>query len=85
MEPRGQRRNPIPANRIKQLRERMLLTQGELAKLTDQDATTVNKHENGARGMSAVLIRAYARVLKVETHELFVDAESFQDAEADED
>lgn len=60
-------------NRLRALRDRSRLTQAEVAKLLDIDITTVNKHESGARVPEAETLQRYARLYKVETHELFLE------------
>ena len=58
-------------NRLRKLRERSHLTLGEVSKLTDYDVTTISKHEGGTRGLTDDAIRKYARLYKVDTHQLF--------------
>jgi DNA-binding XRE family transcriptional regulator len=61
--------------RIKEFRQRAFLTQAELAKLMDLSVTMINKHEAGSRSLTREQIIRYAEIFKVETHELFQDAE----------
>lgn len=61
------------ANRLKELREERKLTQEETGKILGIDGTTVSKHENGSRSMSDETVRAYARLYKVETYEIFME------------
>ena len=65
---------PQGENRLREQRERSRLTQEELAKLLDLDKTTVSKHECGINAMDHRTILRYARVFKIETHELFFKA-----------
>ena len=57
-------------NRITEFRERIHLTQAELALLVKLDHTTVCKHESG-RGLTPKTIERYAAVFKVPTWELY--------------
>lgn len=59
-------------NRIAELRKSRQLTQEELGKLMDLDHTTVSRHESGDRTPTTSEIVKYARIFKVETHELFM-------------
>lgn len=63
-------------NRLKELRERRGLTQKEVAKLIDIDHTTVSKHESGTRNFTNEEIKKYARVLRVESYEIFFGPET---------
>lgn len=73
-------------NRLRVLRQRRKLTQAEVASLTSQALSTVNKHENGIRGLTALDIKRYAKVYRVETYEIFFDPEQLnfvQDGQED--
>lgn len=59
-------------NRLREYRDRSRLTLQEVSILTGIDATTISKHENGARALTEDAIKKYASLYKVETHELFV-------------
>ena len=63
--------NRIPRNKLRYLRDRSRLSLNEVSILTGIDYTTISKHEGSTRGLSAENIAKYARVYKVETHELF--------------
>ena len=67
---------PVVRNRIRELRKRMNLTQEELAKLVEEDVSTVAKHEKSVRNLSAVQVDRYAAVLKVPVAEIFRAPES---------
>lgn len=71
-------------NRIKHFREKINLTQKELGRLVGVDETTVSKHETGDRALSDTMIKEYAKVFKVETHELFLDMNAEGDVAEDE-
>lgn len=66
-------------NRLKELREARKLTQREVGYLMGMylgeplDHTTVSKHESGDRPLDQETVKAYARLYKVETYELFLD------------
>lgn len=62
----------IPANRLKELRDRSRLTLPEVATLTGYDTTTISKYENRRRALTEEAIRKFAALYKVQTHELFV-------------
>jgi transcriptional regulator with XRE-family HTH domain len=70
-------------NKIKQLRLERRLTQEEVGKILGIDSTTVSKHESGARALSDVDIKKYAKLFKVETYELFMEAEGAERVEGD--
>lgn len=68
----------IPKNRLQQLRERhkpkgFWLTQGEVAKVLGIAEATVSRHESGERGLSHDDVEAYAKLYKVQTHEIFAN------------
>lgn len=71
-------------NRLKFLRERVNLTQKEVGRIVGVDETTVSKHENGDRALSDTMIREYAKLFKVETHELFINLNKEGEAVGDE-
>lgn len=73
----------IPKNRLAELRNYAKLTQDEVGKLLDIDSTTVSKHENSERSLSEDMIRAYARVYKTQTHELFLDPDDIRGDDAE--
>lgn len=73
----------IPRNRLAELRNTAKLTQDEVGKLLDIDGTTVSKHENSERSLSDDMIRAYARLYKVQTHELFLSSEEIKGDDTD--
>ena len=62
----------IPANRLKELRDRSRLTLPEVATLTGYDTTTISKYENRRRALTEEAICKFAALYKVKTHELFV-------------
>jgi len=70
-------------NRLAQLRERSRLTQEEVAKIIGIDSTTVSKHESGDRSLSDVMIKEYAKLYKVDTHELFIEPSGEGDVAVD--
>jgi DNA-binding XRE family transcriptional regulator len=74
----------IPANRLSVLRTRSRLTQQEVAKLLDIDHTTVNAHEAARRGLSDDMLIKYAKIYKVQTHEIFVDPDRINPKARDE-
>lgn len=59
-------------NNLKNLRTASKLTQKEVAKLIDKDETLVSMHESGTRNLTQNDILAYAKIFKVQTHELFI-------------
>lgn len=59
-------------NRLRELRKRSKLTQMEVAKLLDLDLASISRHESGGRNLSPEMVKRYARLYKVETHELFL-------------
>lgn len=61
----------ILPNRLKELREQSKLTQEEVAKIIEVDFTTVSKHENMDRSIKAEDLQKYARLYKIQTHEIF--------------
>lgn len=65
----------LTENCLRVLRQRRGLTQNEVASLTGLALSTVNKHENGIRGMTKEDIVKYARTYRVETYELFFSPE----------
>lgn len=65
----------IRPNRLREHREAMRLTLDEMSQLTGFDASTISKHESGARGLGREAIARYTRVMKVESWELFMQPE----------
>lgn len=64
----------IKKNRLRWLREnRSHLTLEEMSRLTGYDISTISRHESGERGLSSETISTYARIYKVESHELFFE------------
>lgn len=61
----------VVKTRLKELRDRSHLTQEEVSTLTGFDISTISKHESGARSLTPDAITKYAKLYKVETHELF--------------
>lgn len=61
----------MSSNKLKELREKVRLTQTEVAKLLDVHFSTVAKHENGDRGLTGTEIDKYAKLYKVQPHEIF--------------
>lgn len=68
-------------NRLKFLRERSRLTQGEVGQIIGVDNTTVSKHESSSRGLSAGEISSYATLYKVESWEIFLSPEELGEEE----
>lgn len=62
-------------NRLAKLRTERKLTQAEVAKVLDLDVTTVCKHETGDRGLRSEEVAKYAKLYKVQSHELFMEPE----------
>ena len=60
-------------NRIRELRERARLTQGELATLLGVDESDVSRWEGAKRPLSPATIDKLAAVFKVGSWELFLD------------
>jgi len=58
-------------NRVKELRARYNLSQGELGKLADASRQTISLIERGDYSPSIVLVLKIAKVLKVSVEELF--------------
>ena len=63
-------------NRLRELREERKLTQQEVAKILDITHSTVSRHESQDRAMSPQDIKGYASLYKVETYEIFHEAEA---------
>jgi len=57
--------------RLRELRNRSRLSLEEVSVLTGYDVSTISKHESGSRNLTADAISRYAKLYKVETHELF--------------
>lgn len=67
--------------RIRELREGgVVLSQRELGLLMGLSHTTISRHESGERFPTREELRLYARVFKVDTHDLF-----FESPKSDED
>lgn len=62
----------MPANRLKELRDRSRLTLQEVSLITGYSVPTISRHENGGRGLSEEALIKYASLYKVHTYELFV-------------
>lgn len=60
-----------PENRLVELRDRSRLTQEEVSIITGFAIPTISRHENRTRSMSPDVIRKYAALYKVQSHELF--------------
>lgn len=60
------------ANRLEELRNRSRLTQEEVSIITGFSIPTISRHENRTRSLSADVIKKYASLYKVETHEIFI-------------
>ena len=58
-------------NKLKQFRERSHLTLQEVSILTGFDVSTISKHESHTRGLTKEAIQKYAKLYKVDSHELF--------------
>lgn len=63
-------------NRLKELRNRRGLSQEHAAAMVGYDISTVNRHENGNRGLDGSAIDRYAKLYQVAAYELFVDPET---------
>lgn len=61
----------IAKNKLRMYRDRSRLSLSEISLLTGYDVSTISKHENGSRGLSAEAIQKYAKIYKVESYELF--------------
>lgn len=64
---------PVPANRIEELRVRSRLTQKELGVLLGKDDTTIAAYEARHRRLTPAVVKALAKVFKVETYEIYVN------------
>ena len=58
-------------NRVKELRARYNLTQGDLGKLVDASRQTISLIERGDYSPSILLVLKIAKVLKITVDELF--------------
>lgn len=63
--------NDRRANFLPELRKKRGLSQKKLADLIGANLTTINRYENGSRGMSRETISQLANALGVKNHELF--------------
>jgi len=61
----------VADNRLKELRDRSRLTLDEVSTLTGFDITTISRHESMDRSLSDDAIERYAKLYKVNTHEIF--------------
>lgn len=57
--------------RLRELRDRSRLSLEEVSTLTGYDVTTISKHEGGSRNLTPEAIAKYAKLYKVQTHELW--------------
>jgi hypothetical protein len=75
----GRPKNHIAQNRLRELRERhkakggLWLTTAEVATLTGIGEADVSRHENHVRALTEEHVRAYAKVYKVSSHQLFTN------------
>lgn len=60
-------------NRLRELRTKRGLSQEHAAAMVGYDISTVNRHENGNRGLDGSAIDRYAKLYQVSAYELFVD------------
>lgn len=60
-------------NRLREQREKSRLTIGEVAKLLNITPGAVSRHESSSRSLSDEMIKAYAELYKVQSHELFFE------------
>ena len=63
--------NRVVRNNLRYEREKSRLTQMEVAKILGKNSTLVSHHENLTRAMTDDDIKEYARLFKIETHQLF--------------
>ena len=71
----------IVSNRLKVLRERSRLTQKEVAKILGVNDSIVSRHENSERSLTARYVRDYAQIYKVDTWEIFMDPQVYNEIE----
>ena len=71
-----------PPNRLREQREKSRLSQSEVAKMLDISVATVSRHEGQNRGLTRIMVDAYAKLYKVSAAELFVDLPEEDDAAA---
>lgn len=69
----------IRPNRLLELRESRKLTIREVSQLTRIDPARVSRHERMECGVSNEAIAAYAKLYKVQAHELFFDNEGCEE------
>lgn len=69
----------IFGNRIRQARERLGISQEELARLVSKDQTAISEYENGKRKMSAVDLPALSKALEVPLLYFYEDEVSSHD------
>lgn len=68
---------PPEKNRLRQLRTGSKLTLEEVAKLLDMDVSTISRHETGDRNLTKPDIKAYSRLYKVSSIDIFIDPATF--------
>ena len=79
--PKKKRVKPLQINRLRELRSKAGLTQEHAAALIGYDISTLNRHENGNRGLDGSAIDRYAKLYKVSAYELFIDPETVNTTE----
>lgn len=62
-------------NRLREQRERSRLTVEEVSKVTGISKSAITKYENGDLKLSNERAVIFAKLYKVETHELFIQLE----------
>jgi putative transcriptional regulator len=62
----------VLSNRLKEIRERLALTQAELAQLAGVSRKTINTIENGVFVPSTILALTLAKVLKLTVEDIFI-------------
>jgi transcriptional regulator with XRE-family HTH domain len=67
--------NSAPKNRLKELRDRSRLTLQEVSAITGFGVATISRHESGGRSLSKEAIMKYASLYKVESFEIFEEAQ----------
>lgn len=68
--------NQMPEkNCLRHQREKSRLTIAEVAKLLGVTSGAVSRHESSSRSISDEMLKKYAALYKVETHELFFVSE----------
>ncbi len=74
------KKKTILPNNLRKFREIRQLTQQEVGKILDLDHTAVSRHEASSRGLTDVLVEAYASLYKVKSAAIFVDMPSDDDS-----